>query len=69
MTAAGVALGLAAAAMLMRFLGSVLYQVAPSDPVTYVAVAGTLVATALVATWLPARRATSVDPLIAIRAE
>jgi len=69
MTAAGVVLGLAAALGLTRFLEKVLYEVRPGDPVTYVAVAAILMGVALVATWLPARRATAVDPLVALRAE
>jgi predicted permease len=68
-TAVGVALGLAAAAALTRFLESLLFEVRPGDPLTYTAVAGVLLLTALAATWLPARRATRVDPLVAIRAE
>jgi predicted permease len=68
-TAVGVALGLAAAAALTRFLESLLFEVRPGDPLTYAAVAGVLLLTALLATWFPARRATRVDPLVAIRAE
>jgi predicted permease len=69
MTAAGVAIGLAAAVALMRFLASVLFEVRPGDPITFVTVGAILLAVALVATWLPARRATVVDPLVALRAE
>jgi putative ABC transport system permease protein len=69
MTAFGVVIGLAAAAGLTRFLASVLFDVRPDDPFTYAAVAGILLATALVATWVPARRATGVDPLVALRTE
>jgi putative ABC transport system permease protein len=69
MAGIGIATGLAAAALLTRFLRSVLYEVAPHDPLTYAAVAAMLLAVALCAAWLPARRATGVDPVIALRAE
>jgi putative ABC transport system permease protein len=69
MTVAGIAIGLAAAAALTRFLRSVLYEVTPGDPFTYAAVGGILLAVALIACWLPARRATSVDPLVALRVD
>jgi predicted permease len=66
-TGVGLVIGLAAAAALTRYLESVLYEVPPGDPVTYGAVAAILLATALLATWIPAWRATRVDPLVAIR--
>jgi putative ABC transport system permease protein len=69
MTAAGVVLGVIASAGLNRYLGSVLYEVKPGDPATYGMVALVLIATALLATWMPARRATGVDPLTALRTE
>ena len=69
MTAVGIALGLAAALALSRFMISVLYEVKPGDPLTYAAVAAILLVVALLATLIPARRATSVDPLVALRAE
>jgi predicted permease len=68
-TVVGLVIGLAAAVALTRYLESVLYEVQPGDPVTYGGVAAILLATALLATWLPAWRATRVDPLVAIRAE
>jgi putative ABC transport system permease protein len=69
MTAIGVAIGLAAAAGLTQFLTSILFDVRPGDPLTYAAVSVILIAVALAATWLPARRAASLDPLVALRAE
>jgi predicted permease len=69
MTAIGTTLGLAAALALMRSISSVLYGVGPGDPLSYMAVIAMLVSVAVLATWLPARRATVVDPLIALRAE
>ena len=69
MTGIGVATGLVAASLLTRYLGTLLYEVRPHDPLTYAAVAAMLLAVALFATWLPARRATGVDPAVALRAE
>ena len=69
MTAIGIVIGLAAAAALTRFLTSILFEVQPGDPLTYAAVSAILIGVALAATWLPARRAASVDPLVALRAE
>ena len=69
LVAAGLALGLAGAIGLSRLLASLLYGVHPNDPMTLVLVAVGLGAVALVASWLPARRAARVDPLVALRAE
>jgi predicted permease len=69
MTGIGVAIGLGAALILSRFLRSLLYEVRPADPLTYVAVAVTLMTVALLATWRPARRASAVDPITALRTE
>ncbi len=69
LTAIGLALGLVAAAALMRLLSSLLFGVNPFDPVTYIAVAASLGLVALIATWLPARQATRIDPMLALRAE
>jgi putative ABC transport system permease protein len=69
MTGLGVVVGLAAAGALMRLIQSLLFEVRAGDPLTYAAVAVILLAVALVATWLPARRATSVDPVVALRME
>jgi putative ABC transport system permease protein len=67
MVGLGVSIGLAAAVALMRVLRSALFEVQPGDPLTYAAVAGILLTVALAAAWLPARRATSVDPVVALR--
>ena len=69
MTGAGMAIGLVAAVVLSRFMASVLYEVKPGDPLTYVVVAAVLLAVAVVATLVPARRATAVDPLVALRSD
>ncbi|MFL5578190.1 MAG: ABC transporter permease [Gemmatimonadaceae bacterium] len=67
--AAGVGVGLAASLAATRVMHSLLYGVSATDPLTFVAVALFLGAVALAATWLPARRATRVDPLAALRYE
>jgi len=69
LTTIGVALGIAASYFLTRLMSSLLFGVAPNDLVTFVFGAGLLVATALLGTYLPARRATKVDPLVALRYE
>jgi predicted lysophospholipase L1 biosynthesis ABC-type transport system permease subunit len=66
-TAAGLAAGLLAAALLARSLSAILYGVGPFDPVTFLAVPVLLAAAALIACLAPARRAASVDPLQALR--
>ena len=65
----GVVLGLAGAFALSRLMASLLFEVQASDPATYAGVATILVAAALLSAWLPARKATMVDPVIAFRAE
>jgi putative ABC transport system permease protein len=65
----GVALGLVSAWGATRLMSSLLFGVSATDPVTFVAVALFLLAVAALASWIPARRATKVDPLIALRAE
>jgi len=65
----GVGIGLLVAFALARLVASLLFQVSPADPPTFSLVAALLVAVALLACWLPARRATRVDPLAALRCE
>ena len=68
LTFIGVACGLAAAVTLTRLMSALLFEVSPVDPVTYCAVPVILVAAALVASYVPARRATVIAPLDALRA-
>jgi putative ABC transport system permease protein len=65
----GGALGLAGGALLARASASVLFRVSPSDPMTYSVVAVLLTVVALVAAFVPVRRAVAVDPLVALRTE
>ncbi|HTZ21011.1 MAG TPA: ABC transporter permease [Opitutaceae bacterium] len=69
LTALGVTLGLAGALAFTRFLKSFLFDISPTDPWVFAGVTLFLAAIALVACWLPARRATKVDPVAALRAE
>jgi predicted permease len=69
LTGIGVACGLAAALGLMRLMSSLLFEVSPVDPLTYGAVSIGLMASALLASYLPAWRATMIDPADALRAE
>ncbi len=65
----GVAIGLGAAAALTRLMTSLLFGISPLDPLTYSAVPVVLVAGAVLASYLPARRAAAVDPAEALKAE
>jgi ABC-type antimicrobial peptide transport system permease subunit len=65
----GIVVGLSGAFALTRYLATLLYEVRPTDPLTFGGVALSLVAVAFAACWIPARRATRVDPLLALRAE
>ena len=65
----GVACGLAGAAALTRLLGSVLFGVSPLDPLTYAAVFLGLIAAAVIASYIPAQRAMTIDPVEALRSE
>ena len=69
LVAAGTLIGLAGAAVLTRFMSSMLFGVTARDPLTFIAVAALLGAVALVASYIPARRALRVDPMIALRHE
>jgi len=66
---AGVALGTAGALAVTRVLARFLYEITPTDPVTFIAVAALLIGVALVAGLIPARRASGVDPMEALRYE
>jgi putative ABC transport system permease protein len=61
--------GVLGALWITRFLRSLLFEVSPMDPGTFAGVAGMLVAVAFAACYLPARRATRVDPMVALRYE
>lgn len=65
----GLAIGLAGAMALTRLMSTLLFEVSPSDPLTFVAVVLSVILAALLACYIPARRATKVDPLIALRYE
>ena len=69
MAAAGVALGLAGAAALTRLMASLLFSVTPHDPLTFAAGASLLLLMALLASFIPARRALRVDPMTALRTD
>lgn len=69
LTLLGIALGIAGAFFVSRLMQQALFEVNPADPLVYLAVAAMLLLVAEFASWLPARRATRIDPVIALRAE
>ena len=68
-TLVGLAIGLAGTLALTRILKSLLYEVSPADPVTFLVAAVVLIAVVLLACWSPAHRAATVDPVEALRHE
>jgi ABC-type antimicrobial peptide transport system permease subunit len=69
LTGFGVGLGVCAAAGLMQLMKSLLFGISPLDPFTYIAIPLVLIASAALASYLPARRAASIDPVEALRAD
>ena len=67
--AVGLAIGVGGALLLTRVVRTLLYGVAPTDPAAFAGAFVLLLISALLASWLPARRATRVDPMVALRAE
>jgi len=65
----GLAIGVPSALVLTRLMASLLFQITPRDPLTFGGVAALLVAVALAACYVPARRATRVNPIVALRYE
>ena len=69
MVAGGIAVGSVVAALTAGIAGSLLFDLTPTDPLVFGAAGATLTLTALLAAWLPARRAANIDPLVALRHE
>jgi len=66
---AGIVIGIAAAAALTRALQSLLFEISPTDTMTFAGVGSLLILAAVVSCWVPARRAAKIDPLEALRCE
>jgi putative ABC transport system permease protein len=69
LAALGVGIGLAGALAVTGLVKSLLFEVTPTDPVTFIGVAAVLVTAAIMASYLPARRAAAIDPIEALRTE
>jgi putative ABC transport system permease protein len=69
LSAAGVAIGVAGALATTKLMAALLFGIEPSDPATFAGIAAALMATALAGSYLPARRATRVDPIATLRSE
>jgi len=69
LTSVGAAIGLAGGLAVARLIAVLLFDLSPTDPTTFAIAAGALMTMALAASWVPARRASSVDPIVALRGE
>ena len=69
LTLIGTSVGLAAALALTRVLQGLLFEIKPSDPLTFILVTGTIIAVSVCACWIPARRAAYIEPVVALRYE
>lgn len=69
LTAAGISVGVVLAWALAHGVANLLYQVSPNDPVVFATISATIAAVAILASWLPARRAAGIDPMVALRDE
>jgi ABC-type antimicrobial peptide transport system permease subunit len=65
----GIVIGVVSALALQRVIGKLLFGISPTDPLTFTMIPFLLIGVALLACWIPARRATKVDPLTALRSE